>query len=85
MLKTLSLQNFRSYKKTTFEFQNSVIVIGPNTAGKSNLIESIFLLSAGKSFRAEKDAQMVKLGSEMGRVSASAKQNSEEINFQMNK
>jgi len=83
MLKTLSLQNFRSYKKTTFEFQDSVIIIGPNTAGKSNLIESIFLLSTGKSFRAEKDAQMVKLGSEMGRVSASVSSNSEEIKLEV--
>lgn len=70
MLKSLTLQNFRSYKKSTFEFKNSVIIIGPNTAGKSNLIESIFLLSTGKSFRAEKDAQMVKLGNEMGRIKA---------------
>jgi DNA replication and repair protein RecF len=68
VLKFVSLQNFRSYKKSTFEFGNSVIIIGPNTAGKSNLIESIYLLSAGKSFRAEKDAQMVKIGNEMGRV-----------------
>ncbi len=68
MLKNLHLQNFRNYKKKSFEFNNSVVIIGPNTAGKSNLIESIFLLSTGKSFRAEKDAQMVTLGSEMGRV-----------------
>lgn len=68
MLKNLQLQNFRSYKKATFEFNNSVVIIGPNTAGKSNLIESIYLLSAGKSFRAEKDSQMVNIGKEMGRV-----------------
>jgi len=68
MLKAVSLQNFRSYKSSTFKFDKSIIIIGPNTAGKSNLIESIFLLSAGKSFRADKDAQMVKLGNEMGRI-----------------
>ena len=68
MLKSVSLQNFRSYKKTTFEFDFSNIVIGPNTAGKSNLIESIFLLSTGKSFRAEKDLQMVHFGQELGRA-----------------
>ncbi len=68
MLKGVSLQNFRSYKSSTFKFDKSLIIIGPNTAGKSNLIESIFLLSTGKSFRADKDAQMVKLGNEMGRI-----------------
>lgn len=68
MLKVVALQNFRSYKKTSFDFSQSVIIIGPNTVGKSNIIESIYLLSAGKSFRAERDAQMVHFGNEMGRV-----------------
>ena len=69
MLSSISLQNFRNYKKTAFKFDSkSIVIIGPNTAGKSNLIESVYLLSAGKSFRAEKDAQMVRLGNEMGRV-----------------
>ena len=71
MLSSISLQNFRNYKKSSFEFDSkSIVIIGPNTAGKSNLIESVYLLSAGKSFRAEKDAQMVKIGNEMGRVRA---------------
>src|SRR3972149_9694785 len=70
MLKSISLQHFRNYKKSSFEFDKSVIIIGPNTSGKSNLIESIYLLSTGKSFRAEKDSQMVTFGNEMGRVEA---------------
>jgi DNA replication and repair protein RecF len=71
MLKSITLQNFRSYSKSSFDFDSkSVVIIGPNTAGKSNLIESIFLLSSGKSFRAEKDSQMVKLGHEMGKIKA---------------
>lgn len=73
MLKSLTLQNFRTYQKATFKFENSAIIVGVNTSGKSNLIESIYLLSAGKSFRAEKDAQMVNLGNEMGRVKAKIK------------
>ncbi len=71
MLSHLTLQNFRNYKKSSFDFKDkSLIIIGPNTAGKSNLIESIFLLSTGKSFRAEKDSQMVKIGHELGKVKA---------------
>lgn len=70
MLKSLVLQNFRNYKKSTFEFNHSIIIVGPNAVGKSNLIEAIYLLSSGKSFRAERDLQMVEFGKEMGRVSA---------------
>lgn len=68
MLKSISLQNFRNYKKSSFNFDKSIVIIGPNAVGKSNLVESIYLLSTGKSFRAEKDAQMVEFGKEMGRV-----------------
>lgn len=71
MLKSIHLQNFRSYKKADFTFsQTSTLVVGPNTIGKSNLLEAIFLISTGKSFRTEKDAQMISLGKDIGRVSA---------------
>ena len=39
-LKQLTLQNFRNYKKSTFNFsENTTLVVGPNTSGKSNLID----------------------------------------------
>lgn len=68
MLKSISLQNFRSYKKSEFSFEETTLVIGPNTSGKSNLIEAIYLLSTGKSFRTDKDAQMLSFREEVGRV-----------------
>lgn len=67
-LKRLSLQNFRNYEKSTFEFDRKTLIIGPNTSGKSNLIEAISLLSNGKSFKTDKDTQMLKFGEEVGRV-----------------
>ena len=44
-------------------------MIGNNGVGKTNLLEAIFLLAAGRSFRADKDEQMVLYGQEFGRVS----------------
>lgn len=68
-LKNLILQNFRSYEKANFEFDKKTLIIGPNTAGKTNIIEAISLLSNGKSFKADKDVQMLRLGQKIGRVS----------------
>jgi len=68
VLKSVSLQNFRSYKRSEFSFEDATLIIGPNTSGKSNLIEAIYLLSTGKSFRTDKDAQMLKFSEEVGRV-----------------
>ena len=72
-LKNISLQNFRSYQKSQFTFSdNTSLIVGPNTAGKSNLIEAIYLLSFGKSFRSEKDSDMISFDKEIGRVNGSA-------------
>lgn len=67
----LLLQNFRSYESATFTFSEGVTcIVGPNTAGKSNIIESIYLLSHGKSFRTDKDMQMIQLQKDVARVKA---------------
>jgi DNA replication and repair protein RecF len=68
VLKSISLHNFRSYEKKEFSFQDSTLIVGPNTSGKSNLVEAIYLLSTGKSFRTDKDTQMLKFTEEVGRV-----------------
>lgn len=68
MFKSITLQNFRSYTKKEFSFEDITLVVGPNTSGKSNLAEAIYLLSSGKSFRTDKDFQMLKFGEELGRV-----------------
>lgn len=71
LLKRLILQNFRSYDQKTFFFDEKLTyIVGPNTSGKSNLIESIFLLSSGKSYRAEKDSQIIKFGEKIARAKA---------------
>jgi len=79
VLKSISLQNFRSYKKQEFSFENSTLIIGPNTSGKSNLIEAIYLLSTGKSFRTDKDAQMLSFQEEVGRVKGITEDNELEV------
>jgi len=71
-IKKLYLENFRSYTKKTFEFSSGVtLVVGANTAGKSNLLEAVFLLAFGKSPRAELDREMVRGEEKLGFVRAS--------------
>lgn len=69
ILSRLILQNFRNYTSADFTFKDGVtFIVGPNTAGKSNIIEAIYLLSYGKSFRTEKDEQMLAFGHQVARV-----------------
>ncbi len=69
-LRSLSLQNFRNYDKSDFNFTKDIaVVIGPNTAGKTNLAESIFYLSTGRGSKAEKDADLIRFGENTARIS----------------
>lgn len=64
----IRLQNFRSYKDSSFELDQGVnIVVGPNTAGKTNLLEAVMVASAGKSYRA-KDSDLIAKGSGWARI-----------------
>ncbi|MDE2591113.1 MAG: DNA replication and repair protein RecF, partial [Patescibacteria group bacterium] len=75
-LRSLVLQHFRSYTQKRFDFfPGMTIVVGPNTAGKTNLIESIILLSTGKSFRAEKDMHMIAFGQDVSHVQGLVEEN----------
>jgi DNA replication and repair protein RecF len=71
-IKKLFLQNFRSYEKAEISFENTTLIVGPNTSGKTNLIEAVYLLASGKSFKTDKDIQMLKFREEVGRVKAEA-------------
>lgn len=71
IITSLTLQNFRSYTKQVFKFSpETTLITGINTAGKTNLLESIFMLATGKSFRADQDREVVRWGSEVSRVIA---------------
>jgi DNA replication and repair protein RecF len=79
VLKSISLQNFRSYEKKEFSFEDSTLIVGPNTSGKSNLVEAVYLLASGKSFRTDKDTQMLKFEEEVGRVKGKLKEDELEV------
>src|SRR3989344_1940715 len=58
----IRLQNYRSYIEASFELGPGVnIVVGPNAAGKTNLLEALMVAAVGKSFRA-RDSILVRTG-----------------------
>src|SRR6185312_8456615 len=64
----LGLTNFRSYERAEFELHPDVtLVVGPNASGKTNLLESLYVLASTKSFRA-KDRDLVRHGQDHFRV-----------------
>lgn len=65
----VQLSNFRNFKDRLFEFsKETTVVVGPNASGKTNLLESLFLLATGKSIRASVVEEMVNYNEEIARV-----------------
>lgn len=68
-LKNINLFNFRNYSALNLELdERPTILVGNNAAGKSNLLESVYLLSTTKSLRVETEDELIKDGEEFLRV-----------------
>ena len=64
-IKRLKVENFRNLENLDIEFSEGVnIIYGNNAQGKTNIIESIYIFSFGKSFRANKDIELLKFDKE---------------------
>jgi DNA replication and repair protein RecF len=58
----IHLYRFRSYEDAAFELSPNVnIIVGPNTSGKTNLLEAILVISKGSSYRAN-DNELIQTG-----------------------
>ena len=69
MIKKIELQNFRNFKKIIFEFSPKItVIVGPNASGKTNVLESLHLLSTGKSFKAKLEEEVIQYDADIGRV-----------------
>lgn len=71
MLRKLVLENFRNYKNQEMDFVSKpglTYLIGDNGQGKTNLLEAIYMLALGKSFRTSDDADLIEWSAEYGRV-----------------
>ena len=77
---SLDLANFRNYAALHFEPPGGVcIFLGSNAQGKSNLLEALSLLATGKSFRAAREADLIRTGTPLARVAARVRTKSGEV------
>jgi len=59
---SLRLNCFRNYDTLKLNFANQInIFYGENAQGKTNILEAIFLCATGRSHRAAKDSDLIKL------------------------
>ncbi len=68
--KRIKVENFRNIAFADVELCRGVnVLLGENAQGKTNLLESIYMTSLGKSFRQGSDKDVIKFGEEYTEIS----------------
>ncbi len=82
MVTSLRLQNFRSYRDASFEFEPGVnIIVGPNASGKTNLLEAVMVAMGSGSFRV-RDTDLLRFGMDWARLDANRGKQVRSVKFQ---
>lgn len=87
-IKNIELLNFRNYEKLNLDFhQNVNLILGNNAQGKTNLLEGIYISSIGRSFRTNKDSELVKFEQNTAKIKVQAEKEvaSTEVEIQIKK
>lgn len=83
-LKKIELRNFRNYEKQEILFNEKLNVItGKNAQGKTNLLESLYIMSMGKSFRTNKDLDMISIGKDYFRAKSTSIKDGRELEIEI--
>jgi len=79
ILLSLRLHNFRNFNDKIFEFNKALtIIVGRNSQGKTNLLESIYFIATGTGFREDKEEELIRFEANNMSVRAIFNNNSEE-------
>lgn len=70
-LKRLKLNNFTNYSELIYEADTYLnLIVGHNAQGKTNLLDAIYYLSNGSSYRYNKDQQLIKWDADFFTINA---------------
>ena len=82
----LQLENFRNYKKFEMDFEkegNIILITGENGKGKTNILEGIYMLSTGKTFRDADNDDLLQWGMDFFVLNGTIETKKETLNLQV--
>ena len=83
-IRTLKLLYFRNYLSLNIEVHPSLnILVGDNANGKTNIIESIFCLALGKSYRTKSDTECIMFGETAAAMSCVLEKNDKNLDIML--
>ena len=83
-IKSLKLLYFRNYLSTNIDAHPSLnVLVGNNANGKTNIIESIFCLALGKSYRTKSDSECIMFGETATAMSCIVNKNDKDLDIML--
>ena len=83
-IKSLKLLYFRNYLSMNIETHPSLnVLVGNNANGKTNIIESIFCLALGKSYRTKSDSECIMFGETATAMSCVVSKNNKNLDIML--
>ena len=71
IVERLKIEGFRNYKSAETLFSDNInVIIGGNAQGKTNMVEAIYYLTCGRSFRAKSDKELINFDCDDAKVEA---------------
>lgn len=84
VVEELKVINYRNYEQMHLKFHPRLnIFIGDNAQGKTNLLEAIYLCSAGKSFRTNRDQEMINMLKKQAYIQVKLKKVNSDTNIEV--
>ncbi|WP_096156158.1 MULTISPECIES: DNA replication/repair protein RecF [Bacillus] len=83
-IEELQLKNYRNYSTIGVEFDQGVnVILGENAQGKTNIMESIYVLAMAKSHRTSNDKDLIRWDEEYAKIEGRVKKRNGSIPLQL--
>lgn len=80
----ICLKNYRNYERMELAFENKVnVILGENAQGKTNVMESIFVLAMAKSHRTSNDKELIRWDEEYAKIEGRVQKQSTSIPLEL--
>lgn len=82
-LHSIQLRNFRTFSEYELEFEPdaTTLLLSPNGTGKTSILEAIYVMATGSSFRTSSPGDLIKTASDKGAANALAFHDQRRLEF----
>lgn len=83
-IQSIELKNYRNYVDLQLQFENKVnVILGENAQGKTNVMESIFVLAMAKSHRTANDKELILWDEDYAKIEGRVKKKNTSIPLEL--